>query len=445
MTDPRPLRARHRSFRTAAPRASGPRHVLTSRRATWRAISSRPAGSIAGSALGRACGPARYRGGRLRGRRNARQAGVADRAAGRQYRARRRRRAASAAIVLSLARLDRIRAVDPVNATMTVEAGVHPADRAGRGRARPTACSRSRSPRRARAGSAATSPPMPAAPPCCATATRATSCSASRWCWPTAGSGTGCKGLRKDNTGYDLKHLFIGSEGTLGIITAAVLKLFPKPKSRGDGVRRLRLAAGRARAVRAPARDAGGDQLTAFEYMPRFALDIVLRHVRRRRAAARRRPRLLRADRARPRRRPTPTCRARSRTCSARRSRTGSSRTPPSRRARRRTARSGICARPVGGAAATRAARSSTTSSVPVSRVAEFIEEATRPARRRMPGSAVCAFGHFGDGNIHFNLTQPVGMDKAAFLAQWERFNRIVHDIVARAWTARSPPSTGSA
>jgi FAD/FMN-containing dehydrogenase len=47
-----------------------------------------------------------------------------------------------------------------------------------------------------------------------------------------------------------------------------------------------------------------------------------------------------------------------------------------------------------------------------------------------MPGIRVCPFGHFGDGNIHFNLSQPVGMDKAAYLAQWEHFNRIVHDIV---------------
>ncbi len=49
-----------------------------------------------------------------------------------------------------------------------------------------------------------------------------------------------------------------------------------------------------------------------------------------------------------------------------------------------------------------------------------------------MPGIRPIPFGHFGDGNIHFNLAQPVGMDKAAFLAEWERFNRIVHDIVAR-------------
>lgn len=47
-----------------------------------------------------------------------------------------------------------------------------------------------------------------------------------------------------------------------------------------------------------------------------------------------------------------------------------------------------------------------------------------------MPGLRVCAFGHFGDGNVHFNLTQPIGMDKQAFLGEWGRFNRIVHDIV---------------
>ena len=68
---------------------------------------------------------------------------------------------------------------------------------------------------------------------------------------------------------------------------------------------------------------------------------------------------------------------------------------------------------------------------VPVSRVAEFIETASAASEAEMPGIRVCAFGHVGDGNIHFNLTQPAGTDKAAFLAEWERFNRIVHDIVA--------------
>ena len=70
--------------------------------------------------------------------------------------------------------------------------------------------------------------------------------------------------------------------------------------------------------------------------------------------------------------------------------------------------------------------------SVPVSRVAEFIAEASAACERAMDGVRVCAFGHFGDGNIHFNLSQPVGADKAAFLGAWERFNRIVHDVVDR-------------
>ncbi|HEU4517959.1 MAG TPA: FAD-linked oxidase C-terminal domain-containing protein, partial [Microvirga sp.] len=67
--------------------------------------------------------------------------------------------------------------------------------------------------------------------------------------------------------------------------------------------------------------------------------------------------------------------------------------------------------------------------SVPVARVAEFVEAASAACLAAMPGVRACPFGHFGDGNIHFNLSQPPGMDKAAFLAEWERFNRIVHDI----------------
>ena len=69
--------------------------------------------------------------------------------------------------------------------------------------------------------------------------------------------------------------------------------------------------------------------------------------------------------------------------------------------------------------------------SVPVSRVADFIEAAEAACTAAMPGIRPCSFGHFGDGNIHFNLSQPVGMDKAAFLSRWETFNRITHDIVA--------------
>jgi FAD/FMN-containing dehydrogenase len=69
--------------------------------------------------------------------------------------------------------------------------------------------------------------------------------------------------------------------------------------------------------------------------------------------------------------------------------------------------------------------------SVPVSRVADFIIEASAAVSRAIPGIRPVPFGHVGDGNIHFNLSQPVGMDKADYLARWEEMNRIVHDIVA--------------
>jgi len=88
----------------------------------------------------------------------------------------------------------------------------------------------------------------------------------------------GLRGLRKDNTGYDLKQLFIGGEGTLGIITAATVKLFPKPRE----VETAFLGLGRvedAMRLFAEARAATADQLTAFELIPRAALDLALAHV----------------------------------------------------------------------------------------------------------------------------------------------------------------------
>ena len=71
---------------------------------------------------------------------------------------------------------------------------------------------------------------MPAACRCCTTATRASSCSGSRWCTPQGEIWNGLRALKKDNTGYDLRDLYLGAEGTLGIITKAMLKLWPKPK-----------------------------------------------------------------------------------------------------------------------------------------------------------------------------------------------------------------------
>jgi FAD/FMN-containing dehydrogenase len=69
--------------------------------------------------------------------------------------------------------------------------------------------------------------------------------------------------------------------------------------------------------------------------------------------------------------------------------------------------------------------------SVPLSRVAEFVHRASLTVEQAMPGIRVVAFGHLGDGNIHFNLSQPVGMDRQSYLAQWDRIERVVSDIAA--------------
>jgi len=239
----------------------------------------------------------------------------------------------------------------------------------------------------------------------------------------------GLNGLRKDNTGYDLKNLFIGSEGTLGIITAAVLKLFPKPRTQ---VTALLGCASPQHALRAFERlqAQAGEALTAFEFMSRFSLEIVFRHI-----ATGSRP--LRGDHA------------------AYALVELSSPDPRADLEGRLEAVLGEALRD--GVIEDVAIASSETQNralwqlrenvpeaqkreggsikhdvaVPVSRVADFIDAATVACEHAMPGLRVCAFGHFGDGNIHFNLSQPVGMDKAEFLARWEDFNRIVHDIVA--------------
>jgi FAD/FMN-containing dehydrogenase len=331
-------------------------------------------------------------------------------------------------VVLSLTRLDRIRAVDPVNATMTVEAGCilktvqDAADAAD-----------------------CLFPLSLAAEGSCRIggnlATNAGGVSVLRYgnareltlgvevvladgrVW------NGLSTLRKDNTGYDLKDLFVGSEGTLGIITAAVLKLFPKPKARATafvGCASPQAALDLFQRLRSGV----GDMLTAFEYMPQFALDIVLKHV---------------SGAVRP-------------LAGEHGSYALIELTSPQADADLQGAFETVLGQAIEDGivedatiAASEAQRHALWQlreelsdvqrleggsikhdvAVPVSRVADFIEEATRACEAAMPEVRVCAFGHFGDGNIHFNLSQPVGMDKAAFLGEWERFNRIVHDIVA--------------
>jgi D-lactate dehydrogenase (cytochrome) len=238
----------------------------------------------------------------------------------------------------------------------------------------------------------------------------------------------GLNRLRKDNTGYDLKQLFIGAEGTLGIVTAAVLRLFPKPK-RQDAAFVAVPDPATALELLARLKAASGDSLTAFELMPRIGVEFACRHV----------PGIV--D---PLASPSPWYVLVEVSSAA-----------PDDASRDRLEQALASAYEAGivtdAALAgserqahafwrireglVEAQRSEGGSikhdvSVPVSRVPRFLEEATDAVEKRMPGVRVCAFGHLGDGNIHFNLSQPPDMDRDAFLARWHEINRVVHDIV---------------
>ncbi len=239
----------------------------------------------------------------------------------------------------------------------------------------------------------------------------------------------GLGALRKDNAGYDLKHLFIGSEGTLGIVTAAVLKLYPAPKSRVTAFVGAP-SPGEVVALFERLRGMAGESLSTFEILPRFGLDIVLRHAPNTRdplagrhawygliemtspeADAPLEGVLMAVLEA-----ALEAGEIEDATLAASEAQAGDF-----WRLREQLSE---CQRFEGGSIKHDV-------SVPISRIADFTAEITAACEAALPGVRVCAFGHIGDGNLHFNISQPPGMEKAAFLAEWHRFNTLVHDGVA--------------
>jgi FAD/FMN-containing dehydrogenase len=235
--------------------------------------------------------------------------------------------------------------------------------------------------------------------------------------------------LRKDNTGYDLKDLFIGAEGTLGFITAAALKLFPRPRSRATAFVGLADPAD-ALALLRRAHDSFGQSVTSFELMPRIGLDFVFAY-----APAARDP--LSARHA--------WCvlievasqvaggldeamagllgEALERGIIADASIAASLEQRAAFWRIRETLPD--AQKPQGGSIKHDVA-------VPVGAVPAFLREASAAVEAFMPGARVVAFGHFGDGSIHFNVSQPIGADAAAFVDQWTAMNAVVHAVVAR-------------
>jgi FAD/FMN-containing dehydrogenase len=233
--------------------------------------------------------------------------------------------------------------------------------------------------------------------------------------------------LKKDNTGYDLKNLFIGSEGTLGIITGAVLKLFPKPRALETAF----IGLGNPRsAVRLLdlAHDMTGGEVKTFELIPRIGLDYVLSH----------------GDGAR-----DPLASAHKHYVLLELATQSDGLNDRLVKLLERALEDGIIEDAVVAASldqrralwrlrellpdvqAREGGSIKHDISVPISEVPTFLEEIEAALKAHVPGARLVAFGHLGDGNIHCNVSQPVGADKAAFLARWDEVNTIVHDIVA--------------
>jgi FAD/FMN-containing dehydrogenase len=240
----------------------------------------------------------------------------------------------------------------------------------------------------------------------------------------------GLSSLRKDNTGYDLRDLFIGAEGTLGVITAASLKLFPRPRT----IETAFVAVpdiGAAVQLLARMRAATGDAVTSFEYLPRIAVELATHHV---------------PGVTDPIQRPYEAyvlCEV------------STARDDPQLRGLLESAlgqalddglvHDAVIAESLAQRAALWKLRESVPEaqraegasikhdvSVPVAALPRFVPEATAAVLAIVPAGRMVAYGHVGDGNLHFNVSVPLGEDGSAFLAHAPAIHEAVHEIVRR-------------
>ncbi len=239
----------------------------------------------------------------------------------------------------------------------------------------------------------------------------------------------GLKRLRKDNTGYDLKQMLIGAEGTLGVVTAATLKLFPIMRSRAVAIVGLETAAASIELLaRAKAETGGG--VEAFELMKRLGMELVLKNI---------------PDTREPLD-TTPDWYVLIEIASG---------TPGGAEAQMQAllevafeegliTDAAIAQNDAQRAAFWRLREEHSAAlkpegggwkhdvSVPISRIADFIDEASAAVERFHPGARISVFGHVGDGNLHYDILPGVGQDIPAFIGRWKEGSQVVHDVVAR-------------
>ncbi len=336
--------------------------------------------------------------------------------------------ASGLAVVLSLGRMNKVRQVDAINRTMTVDAGVilqHAQEAA--------------------AAQGCLFPLSLAAEGSCTIggnlSTNAGGTGVLRYgntrelclglevVTPQGEVWSGLRGLRKDNTGYDLRDLYIGAEGTLGIITGAVLKLYPQPKACVTALAALESPTAALRLL-SILQDHCGASLTGFELMSAYSLQLVGKHF----------PAL---------QQPLPAGHAQYALLELSSSESEAH-------------AAGLLERALGAALDEGAAQDAVVASsasqsrglwdlrehiplaqaadgknikhdisLPVSSIADFIDHTEPLLQAAFPGCQLVCFGHLGDGNLHFNVAPPVGVANEDFLRNQDAVNRVVYDAVA--------------
>ncbi len=333
------------------------------------------------------------------------------------------------AVVLSLARMNRIRAVDPVNDTLTAEAGcvlqqVQEAAAAA-GRLFPLSL--------ASEGSCTIGGNLSTNAGGTAVLRYGNTRELTLGLEVVTARGEiwdGLRGLRKDNTGYDLRDLFIGAEGTLGIITAAVLKLFAQPAARVTALFALDSPAA-ALDLLALARQRCAASLTGFELISEVCLQLVEKHFPALRSPfAGRHPQyvLLELSDAESEQHAAALIEA-----------------VAGAAFERAIATDAVIASSLAQSAGLWALRERISEAqaaegknikhdiaLPISRIADFIAATDTELQAHFRGCRMVTFGHLGDGNLHYNVSAPLGQDADAFLLAQPAVNLIVHDSVHR-------------